>query len=536
MNKIFERILKKRGVDEGFLKPKYLSDGELPDIDVAVERLCRAMERGEKVMIYGDYDADGVTASTVMYDTLKLLGIQRGEIMLPDRFRDGYGMSERCVEKAVADGVDLVVTVDCGSNNGEVIQKLAEKGIDTIVTDHHEVMGKIPECIAVVNPKRKDFSGREDLRYLAGVGVAFMVARRLAILGKIPEGQERWMLDLVLIGTICDSMVMRGINRELCFYGMKVLEKTRRPGLRELMRKAGVKRLSADAVGFQIGPRINAAGRMKSAGVALRLLMTESGAEAARLVEELEELNQERREKQMSAVKEVAEAGIGEEPVIVASGEWHEGILGIIAGRLVEDYRRPAFALAETEEGVMKGSGRSFGEFSLAEALSACSETIIGGGGHAGACGVRVATKDFSKFKEAIGEYYKGLGLVDQEKYLDCGEDIELTSLIDVDIELVEDLAKLEPYGVENEEPIFKLSGMFVLSSEKMGASGAHLKLLLRDGDGEMIKVMAFYAREEWMRIKEGEVVDLWVTLCINEFRGERSIEGRLVKINRIEP
>ncbi len=531
MNRIFTELLEKRGLDGDFLRPKYLSDGELPDVKLAVERLCQAAERGERVLIYGDYDADGVTASTVMHDTLKLIGVEKVGISLPDRFRDGYGMSQRCVERAVREKVGLVVTVDCGSNNGEVISQLKEQGIDTIVTDHHEILGEMPECVAVVNPKRKDFSGREDLRDLAGVGVAFMVARELVLQGKIPEGQEKWMLDLVLIGTICDSMVMRGINRELCYYGMKVLERTRRLGLVELMKSAGVKRLSAEAVGFQLGPRINAAGRMKSAGGALRLLLASSRTEAVKLVEELEILNFERRERQRDAIKEIVEAGVGDEPVIVACGDWHEGILGIIAGKLVEEYRRPAFALAETESGIMKGSGRSFGEFSLAEALQACSDVIIGGGGHAGACGVKVATESLGDFRTKIGEYYRGLGLREQERYLDCKEDIVLKDFRDVDLELVEELAELEPYGLENEQPIFLLSEMFVLSAEKIGAQENHLKLILRGEDGKTMKIVGFYAREEWLGLCGGEIVDAWVTLGVNEFRGEKAVEGRLVRL-----
>ena len=530
MNGILERILRQRGVGREFLEPKYLSDGELPDVRVAAERLVRAVEKGEKIMIYGDYDADGVTASTVMYDTLGLLGAKEVEIMLPDRFIDGYGMSKRCVERAVERGISLVVTVDCGSNNGEVIAELGARGIDVVVTDHHELMGEMPKCVAVVNPHRKDFSGREDLRYLAGVGVAFMVARELVLMGKIPEGQEKWLLDLVLIGTICDSMVMKGINRELCYYGMVVLAKTRRVGLRELMRRAGVKELTSDAIGFQIGPRINAAGRMKSAEIALRLLMAKTGVLAASLAEELEVLNVERKTQQAAAVREVAEKGVGDESVIVASGKWHEGILGIIAGRLVEEYHRPAFALAETEPGMLKGSGRSFGDFSLAEA---CGDLIIGGGGHAAACGVKVATEMLDEFRVGISKYYDSLGLVGQKKYLLRNEDVELSEFSELDLELTEGLKKLEPYGQGNEEPVFLLSGAFVLDARKMGAEENHLRLTLRDARGKIFKVVAFYADRDWLELRGGEVVDAWVTLVENEWNGNKSVEGRLVRLEK---
>jgi single-stranded-DNA-specific exonuclease len=530
-SRILKELLAKRHLDPSFLRPQYLSDGELPDMDKAIERLDLALARGEKVMIYGDYDADGVTASTVMYDTLKMFGIKEIEIMLPDRFKDGYGMSQRCVNRAVDDGVSLVITVDCGSNNAEVIELLEEKGIDTIVTDHHELSGAVPVAVAVVNPKRKNCTVREDLQNLAGVGVAFMLARQLALRGKIPEGQEKWLLDLVLIGTICDSMVLTGVNRELCYWGMKVLAKTRRLGLIELMRVAEVKQITAEAIGFQIGPRINAAGRMKSAEIALKLLMTQSRTEAASLANELELLNQQRKTQQLAAVNEVEERGLGEGSVIVASGQWHEGILGIIAGRLVEQYGRPAFALAETEPGIMKGSGRSFGDFSLAEALKACEETIIGGGGHAGACGVKIETAKLRDFQRRINDYHDKLHLEHQERFLECREDLAIENFDELNVELVDELAKLEPYGMGNEEPIFLLGGARVREVQRLGLDEKHLKLVLEDGKNNKLKVLAFYAKEEWLRVREGEEINAWIGLTKNVWNGTESAEGRLVQM-----
>lgn len=556
MNRLFEQILAQRGLDEGFLRPKYhecavenmpegspeaaggVFDAEkgekaltLSDARKAAERLLEAVSRGERIMIYGDYDADGVTASTVMYDALTWAGAKEVVVMLPDRFVDGYGMGSRCVERAMEEGVKLVVTVDCGSNNPEVIEELAARGIETVVTDHHEVSGELPEAVAVVNPKRPDVKCPEGLQYLAGVGVAFMVARELVKLGAIPVGQEKWMLDLVLIGTICDSMVLLGANRELCYWGMQVLAKTRRPGLKELMRKAGVKAVTADAIGFQLGPRINAAGRMASAEVALRLLMTQSRAEAIGLADELEQLNNKRKTQQNAAVREVEATGVGEEPVIVACGKWHEGILGIIAGRLTEQYKRPAFALSEVEEGVLKGSGRSFGEFSLAEALGECREQILGGGGHAGACGVKVATAKLEGFRKAINDYYRGLGLVDQERFLACKEDLTVERLADLDLELLEDLQRLEPFGPGNQEPVFLLSKMQVREVRLMGVEGQHLKLAVVDREGMELRMVAFGAPEEWKEAEVGDEVDVWMVPMLNEWNGRRTVEGRMLEV-----
>ena len=527
---LLAKIMKQRGFDEGFLCPEYGNFGKLPEVELAAERIMQAAEKGEKMIIYGDYDADGVTASTVMREALSLVGIKGIEVMLPDRFKDGYGMSQRLVERAKEISVGLVVTVDCGSGNAEIIDELNNLGVDVVVTDHHECLKDLPRAVAVVNPHRRDVETPEDLKNLAGVGVAFMVAYELMLKGAIPEGQEKWLLDMVLIGTVCDSMVLTGANRILCYYGMKVVAKTRRAGLLELMRRAGVKQINSEAIGFQIGPRINAAGRMQSADLAFELLNAKSRVEAARLAEELEHLNGLRKEEQLRAGREIAERGIGSEKVLVEVGDWHEGVLGIIAGRLVEDYKRPAFALTEVD-GVMKGSGRSFGEFNLAEALLECQNCLVGGGGHAGACGLKLLKEQVNNFRKAVNKYYDSLGLTGQEKYLEVAEDLVLDDLSEVTVEEIEDLNRLEPYGEGNSEPVVLLNGMEVVEVRKMGADGQHLKLILRDKNGRTMAVMAFFAPEEWLKIQPMQKVSVKAHLMINEWQGVKNAEGRIISI-----
>ena len=264
MNKLFVRLLKSRGLTLDFLNPKYeqtINPFTLPGMEAAVDRIKQAIQNHEKILIYGDYDVDGVTASTLMEQTLLLAGVnpKNIDIMLPDRFADGYGMSPKLIKKAKDQKTTLVITVDCGSGNHRVVDELNTLNIDTIITDHHETPEKLPDAIAIINPKRKDHPTSE-LKNLAGVGVAFKLAQALVKQNLIKEGQEKWLLDLVLLGTICDNMTLTNENRILCYYGLKVLEKTRRPGLRELMSKARVKNLTSYTVGFQIGPRLNAAG------------------------------------------------------------------------------------------------------------------------------------------------------------------------------------------------------------------------------------------------------------------------------------
>ena len=548
MSKLFEDLVKRRGFSEAYLRPKYENLAEpflLPDMRKAVERIKQARERGEKVIVYGDYDADGVTASTVMNEILKWAGVEVAETMLPDRFKDGYGMSKKVVQEAERTGVTLVITVDCGSANGEVIEELKKRGVETIVTDHHECPEKLPEAVAVVNPKRKDAYKQVEnleevaeklveLRDLAGVGVAFMVARALVEEGLIPEGQEKWMLDLVLIGTICDSMRMTETNRILCYFGMKVLEKTRRVGLKELFRSAMTKKIDSETIGFQIGPRLNAAGRMASPEVALKLLTAGRKAEAAKLANQLEGFNTQRRTQQLAAMKEFKERGVGKDKVLIVTGDWHEGVLGIIAGKLMEDYRRPAFVMTrvKTDDGeIFKGSGRSFGDFNLAEALRACAEEIIGGGGHAGAAGVKVSPEKLEEFRAKINEYYDSLKLGDQEKFFERRADLDLWGLGGLDLDFMQELRTLEPFGVGNEVPVFGLREMLVLDKKLMGAENQHMRMMVRGEDGKLLKLVAFGVPEEWKRIEQGQRADLLVNVEENEWNGLKSVEGRILEL-----
>lgn len=540
MSKLFERLLEERGLDPSFLCPKYenLTDPfVLPDLDKAINRIAQAVKNHEKILIYGDYDVDGVTASTVMADTLALAGIDNNNIsiMLPDRFADGYGMSPRLITRAKEQGISLVVTVDCGSRNHAIIDELNTLGIDTIVTDHHECGEDLPDALAVVNPKRPDFTdGKAGLKNLAGVGVAFKLAQGLVQKGLILAGQEKWLLDLVLIGTICDNMLLTGENRTLGYYGVKVLAKTRRVGLRELMAKAKVKNLTAESIGFQIGPRLNAAGRLQSADLSLSLLRATSPAEAATLAEQLEELNKKRKAEQQIAMKEISTRGVSDDPVIIETGAWHEGVLGIIAGRLAEDYRRPAFVLAEVENGIFKGSGRSFGDFSLAEALKFTKDTIISGGGHIGAAGVRVDGKKLYEFREKINEYYRSLHLTGQEEYLKQHADLDVSNLSDLSLQFLDELKLLEPFGAGNEEPIFRLPEVDIINVSRIGSEQNHLRLDIRDKKGTNLKLIAFYAPEQWLTLTPEDKVIPLIKLMENDFNGVKSVEARIVDIELI--
>lgn len=538
MTELFKRLVKKRGLSEHFLKPKYeecIDPFLLPDMEKAIKRIKKAKENKDKVLIYGDYDVDGVTASTLMFDVLSGVGIKDIEIMLPNRFSDGYGMSDKVLKEAKKKQINLVVTVDCGSRNHEIIKEFNELGIDAIVTDHHECDDILPEAVAVVNPKRKDCKNK-DLKDLAGVGVAFKLAQAATKEKMMRNGQEKWLLDLVLIGTICDSMKMTEENRRLCYFGMKVLKKTRRVGLSELIKVCQAKRINSELIGFRIGPRLNASGRMATAERSLQLLMEKNSAEAARIARELNDLNGKRKAEQEKTVNDILKTkeDLEKKDVVVVRGKWHEGVIGIAAGKIVEELRKPAIVFAEKGE-ELKGSGRSYGDFNLVEALDYCKKIIISGGGHSEACGVKIMPDNFDAFDKKMNEFYRKKIVKKQSSNKNNSEEIDIEDLSELSLDFFEELNELEPFADGNEEPIFVLKNVLLINVRKMGKNNEHLGIQVRDKKGNVIKTVAFYAPEKWMDFQEGQRADVSIFVIENDFNGQKSVEGRIVKMRLVE-
>ncbi|MFV0485132.1 MAG: single-stranded-DNA-specific exonuclease RecJ [Candidatus Saccharimonadales bacterium] len=530
---LFQRLIKARGFDEDFLHPDYeklQSPHVLEDMDKCVARIEKAAKNHEKIVIYGDYDVDGVCSSTLMHDALISAGCEDVTILLPDRFGEGYGMNTGAIEEIVDADASLVITVDCGSGSGEVITKLKEQGVDTIVTDHHEIPEVPKSAVAVVNPKRG-----ESLCELAGVGVAFEVARALNMQknhGKC-DGSEKWLLDLVAIGTVCDAMPITDENRILVYWGMRVIAKTRRPGLKELMKIASVdpKSLTTQSIGFQIGPRLNAGGRMDSAHKSLNLLMSKTDAEAFKHATELERLNNVRRKTQDGAMLELESSDFTDQSVIVIKGDWHEGVIGIIAGRLVETHKKPVFVLTGTEDGLLKGSGRSFGDFNLADCITHCQNMLVKGGGHNFACGITIANSNFEDFTAGVNDFYRSLNLKNQERYLKTAADMSIENFSDLTEALCSELSLLEPYGEGNPEPIFSVPAK-VFNTKVLKEK--HLSLSLRDDAGKFLRTMSFFTPKQWLDIEEDTDISVKFTLTLNEWNGRRSVEGRIVDLEKI--
>jgi single-stranded-DNA-specific exonuclease len=555
---IFEQILAARGLDNdakraAFLHPTY-EDGHdpflLPDMKLVVERLVRAHQNQEHVMIYGDYDIDGLTATTVLLDAFESFGFERVDSFIPNRFVEGYGLTIGAVEKIAQTGATLVITVDCGSLSEKEIIRAKELGMDVIVTDHHNVLEVQPPAVGVVNPKRllqdfpneydgfvlKDGSKKRGEIYpfldIPGVGVAFKLVQALQTkLDGLEEGREKWLLDLVALGTVCDVVTLVDENRMHVFWGLKVLAKTRRPGLKALMAVSKVEpaKVNARSLGFGLGPRMNAAGRLETAQIALDMLRAESSMDAYELAEQLDAMNIARRTDQDKIFKEAivqAEEFRDDDVLVVSDPDWNHGIIGIVAAKLLEKYKKPTYVLQEMGD-ESKGSARSYGDFSAADAIRASEDIITKGGGHKLAAGVTMPTVNIAAFRTRVNEFYKELKLKDQTALLLPKADSD-ANFEDVNEELIEQLDALEPFGSANPQPVLKSTDLTILNVRKMGSDNQHVKLEVVSPNKTKIQLLAFNAPAHFF-VEPGEVVAAWYQPNVNEWQGRRSIEGRLL-------
>lgn len=537
---LFERILTARGLAtraarQAFLQPDYMAVKHdpflLPDMKKAVARLKQAREQGEKIVIYGDYDIDGLSATALLLDAFGKFGFEGVDAFIPNRFVEGYGMTMGAVDKVRDMGADLIVTVDTGSLCHTEIAYAASLGIDTVVTDHHNVAEIPPPSVAAVNPK---FSGHTyPFRDLCGAGVAFKLVQALQTeLDGLPDGYEKWLLDLVALGTVCDIVTLADENRANVYWGLEVLKKQQRPGLKALMAVSGIEpeQVNARHLGFGLGPRMNAAGRLETAQHALDMLTARDGLAALEASEKLEELNVKRRGIQDAIFEEAcvqAEQLADDRVLVVSSDGWNHGVIGIVASKLVEKYKKPVFIIGERGEEAT-GSARSFGDFSAADAVRAADDIIIKGGGHGAAAGVTLATEKIGDFRQRVNEFYDSLQLQSQERYLLPRADVEIDDFSEIDEELVANLARMEPFGNGNPEPVVKITTASVLSARRMGADGQHVKLTLRDQNGKALQMLAFNAPEAFF-CEPGDEVVAWFQPTINEWQGVRTVEGRLV-------
>lgn len=546
--KIIADILSSRGIETeseqiDFLNPDYKALKHdpflLPDMRAAVLRIQQAKSNNEKVTIYGDYDIDGMTATVILWQSLGEFGLDV-ETYTPDRFSEGYGLNIDAIEKIASNGTKLIITVDNGTLSFAEIARAKELGVDVIVTDHHQPHETLPDAVAVLNPKRTD--SEYPFNDLAGCGVAFKLVQACQTeMDGLPDGQEKWLLDLVALGTVCDIVGLIDENRANVRWGIEVMRKTRRPGLKALLSLAGVDMAKIDSrtLGFVLGPRLNAAGRLETAEMALELLKTDDNFRALELAEKLDALNKERRKIQDETFLQAVEQIGADDYVAIAVGDdWHEGVIGIVASKVVERFERPAFVMSRGAE-FTKASGRSFGEFSMAAVIHATDSLLMKGGGHAAAGGLTVKNELLDEWKAAVQDFYKSLKLSDQKHFLVPNPDVKVNDFRDFTPELLDELSSLEPFGNSNESPVFEISPVLIMDRRTMGADNQHVKYTFADQDGRKFSAVAFGAADKFVigpNNEEGKPnrATILVELMKNEWNGVTKVEGRLLNVQRL--
>ena len=497
----------------------------LKDMDKAAARVLRAVEGGETIAVYGDYDVDGITATCLLTEALTLLG---GKVVsyIPDRTEEGYGLNPGAVDRLAAQGVTLIVTVDCGITAVVEVEYARSLGVDAVITDHHQCKDRLPNAVAVVNPRRPDCP--YPFPELAGVGVALKLAQAL-----FPPNRRREIFlrfgELAAIGTVADVMRLTGENRALVRQGLELLGQTARPGLRALLREGGLEPGAVPTtvtISYGLAPRLNAAGRMEQAMVALELLLTRSAAQGEELAQALCALNRERQAIEQEIFDQcgrmLEEDPSLASPAVVLAGEgWHQGVVGIVASRMAEKYSCPAFMIC-LENGHGKGSCRSYGGFNLFAALEGCADLLEGYGGHEMAAGFTVLEENIPRLAQRLRELVSAhAGGRPMESAIEVDAEVEDCALLSA--RQVEALSTLEPFGSGNPKPVLLVRSAMVTACCDVGG-GRHLKMRVRR-DGMVLDAIFFSANSAACGVSAGGRLDLVFHPQINEFRGNRSVQ-----------
>ncbi len=545
LHPIISQILTVRGYKtkaqiEAFLNPDYdehLHDPFLlKDMDKAVARIITALDKNENIVIFGDYDIDGLTATTLLMDYLGKLGAKVSGY-IPDRFEEGYGVNVDALKQLKKEGAELIITVDCGSKSIDALEWAHKNKLDVVVTDHHEVGEVLPPCVALVNHKRPD--DKYPFKDLAGCGVAFKLVQalqlKLAKNTRLTGGSEKWLLDLVAMGTVCDVVSLTGENRVLVKYGLQVLRKTPRLGIRALAAVGGVKigELDTYHLGYVLGPRLNAAGRMEHAQKGLDLLNTKSKEQAIDLAQYLDSLNDERRAEQdkifRAAVRQ-AEEHESEPVLVLAAEDWSHGVVGIVASKLMEKYKKPILLLQIMGDEA-KGSARSYGDFNIVAALDYAKDILDKHGGHFFAAGCTLKSKNIISLREKLNKFYEMQELASQSDKFELTADAEVDALENLDDELHKQLQLLSPFGMENNSPLLLVQNITVASIRFVGDEGKHIKLNLTSAQGKSIDGIGFGLGGQHKTLSQNEKVKVWAELQENTYNGNRSLQLIIRKI-----
>ena len=494
----------------------------ITDMEIAIQRIIKAINNKQKVTIYGDYDVDGITSITVLKSFLKDLGLETS-IYIPNRLEEGYGLNKKAIDKIAQDGCDLMITVDCGISAIEEIEYANFLGIETIVTDHHEPTNELPNAIAVIDNKRKD--SKYPFRELAGVGVVFKVIQALGIKLGLEEETYLKYLDIVCIGTISDIVPLVDENRVIAKLGLMLVKQTRNIGLKSIINSSGYTKIDSNTISFGVAPRINACGRMGKAQEALELLLSTNINEVNILTQKLNEHNRQRQETEKaifeSAINKIQNEHLDKNKTIIIGGEnWHHGVIGIVSSKITEMYFKPSILLSFEEEGIGKGSGRSIPGFDLHDALTNCSDTIEKFGGHSMAVGITIKKENFKKFKEELESIASKNHIDEIIPVINIDAKIDLS---DIGREMVNSLKQLEPFGEANKMPIFAFKNLKIDSIRAL-SEGKHLKLTLKDNNN-IINAIGFNMGNLVEEYKMGDKVDVAGVLEINTFNGVDNIQ-----------
>jgi len=538
----YNRNLKNKNAITQFLEPDYkegLYDPYLVrDMDRAVDRIFCAIQKKEKIVIYGDYDADGITASALLYKTLKFLGAKNSDTYIPHRQKEGYGLNEKIVQKFGKKKVDLIITVDCGISNIKQVACARKLGIDVIISDHHQIPEKLPAAYAILNVRQK--KDKYPFKELAGVGIAFKLAQALLQKDKnksalLKEAFEKWLLDLVAIGTVADLSLLLDENRILVKYGLIILNQSQNIGLKKLFQLARlnpkISPLNTHNIGFQIAPRLNAAGRLLHANTAFKLILTKSEREAEKLAQNLETTNQER-QKLTRNVLEEAEAQIGKiegkEVLLASHPSWSSGIAGLVAGRICDQYGKPCLIIERGKKESV-GSARSIESFDISKAFKLCRTTLLRYGGHKTAAGFTLETSKISLF-------YQKLEKIAREKIkpgglrpsLDIDANLDLN---EINWEIFGQIEKFQPFGEGNPVPRFLASKVPLLQVRGVGVDNKHLKLKLRDKNGKILDAIGFNLGDWMYKLIPGDKIDIVYELLNDEWNGSRRLQLKVVDL-----
>ena len=520
---LFERGIQDQESLKKFLEPS-LEDLYDPyllhDMGKAVERIRRAIEDGEFILIYGDYDADGMTSASIIKESLEQLGAEC-RVYLPNRFTDGYGPNASVYKYFIEqEGISLIVTVDNGVAGHEAIELAQSMGVDVIVTDHHSMPETLPDAYAIIHPEHPD--ANYPFKHLAGCGVAFKLACALL------EEVQVELLDLVAIGTIADMVSLTDENRILVQYGLEMLGHTQRIGLQEMLDMAGIaaNEVTDETVGFQIAPRLNALGRLDDPNPAIDLLTGFDDEEAHEIALMIHQKNEERKEIVQSIYEEAKTMVNPEKKVqVLAKEDWNPGVLGIVAGRLLEELGQTVIVL-NIEDGRAKGSARSVEAVDIFEALDPHRDLFIAFGGHAGAAGMTLEVENLEALSQVLENYILETGIdLSGKKTINLDEELDLETL---NLEMLKNFERLAPFGMDNQKPIFYIRDFHVESARTMGAGNAHLKLKISKGEASF-EVVAF-GQGRWVtEFAQTKNLELAVKLSVNQWNGQTALQLMMV-------